>query len=77
MPSSIMAMPIATSLTRGNLQIQPCSAPNTVPAEAGRQHAQPGRAGEIGAAVADHGAEDERALEAQIDAPALLGQALA
>ena len=31
MPSSIMAMPIATSLTRGNLQIQPCSMPNRVP----------------------------------------------
>ena len=72
-----MAMPIATSLTRGNLQIQPCSAPNRVPPMPGREHAQPGRAGEIGRRVAEHGAQDQGALEAQIDPAALLGQALA
>src|SRR5215831_2965453 len=31
MPSNIMAMPSATSLTRGSLQSQPCRAPNSDP----------------------------------------------
>ncbi len=31
-PNSIRAMPMATSLTRGNLQRNPCSKPNSPPA---------------------------------------------
>ena len=77
MPNSIRAMPMAMSLTRGNLQIQPWSSAEQGAGDAGREHAQPGRAGQVGDGVADHGAEDEGAFEAEIDAAALLGQALA
>ena len=30
-PNSIMAMPMATSLTRGSLQMKPCMAPSSMP----------------------------------------------
>ena len=53
------------------------SAPKSDPAHAGREHAEPRRAGLVGDGVAGHGAEDERALEAEIDAAGFLGQALA
>ena len=43
----------------------------------GREHARPGRRRLVGDGVGGHGAEDERAFQAEIDAPALLGDALA
>ena len=65
------------SLTRGNLQIQPWKAPNAAPAIPAAS--TPAQADErlVGDGVGGHRAEDERALQAEIDAPALLGDALA
>ena len=47
------------------------------PTHARGQHAEPRRAGQVRDAVAAHGAHDQRALEAQVHAAALLGDALA
>ena len=41
------------------------------------EHAKPGRAGQIGHAVAAHRAHDQRALKPEVDAPGTLGEALA
>ena len=43
----------------------------------GGEHAEPGRAGFVGRRIGEHGAEHERALVAEVDAPGLLGEALA
>ena len=45
--------------------------------DAGRQHPEPGRAREIGDAIGAHRAHDQRAFEAEIDAPGALGDAFA
>jgi hypothetical protein len=45
--------------------------------EAGHERAEPCRTGEVGDAVRAHRAHDERPFEAEIDPPALLGDALA
>jgi hypothetical protein len=42
-----------------------------------RRHTEPGRAGDHRRAVGDHGAEDQRAFEAEIDAAGALGDRLA
>ena len=44
--------------------------------DAGAQHAYPRRAGAVGGHVGDHGAQDQRPLETQIDAPRFLGDGL-
>ncbi len=44
--------------------------------DTGGKDAEPGRAALEGHGVAGHGAEDERAFEAEIDPPRFLGQAL-
>ncbi len=77
MPNSIMAMPTATSLTFGRLQIEPCIAPSSGAGDAGGEHAGPGRAGVIGDRVGAHRAHHERALEAEIDAARFLREAFA
>ena len=76
-PNSIRPMPTAMSLTRGRLQIEPCSSPSATPANAGHQHAEPRAAGQVGDAVAAHRAHHQDAFEAEVDAAALLGEAFA
>ena len=76
-PNSIMAMPMAMSLTFGNLQIQPWNRPKQRARRRRRQHAEPRRAGHDGDRIGRHGAEDERAFEAEIDAAGALGDRLA
>ena len=77
MPNSISAMPTAMSLTRGRLHRSACSSPEERADDARREHAEPGRAGQIGGAVAAHRAHHQGAFEAEIDAAASLGDAFA
>ena len=77
MPSSISAMPVATSLTRGSEQSRPCSSASAAPAQAASEHADPGRAAQVGAAEAGHRRQHQHAFEAEVDAARLLGQAFA
>ncbi len=76
-PNSISAMPTAMSLTRGSEQMPACSAPSSGAGDAGGEHAEPRRAGEIGDAVGAHRAHHQRAFEAEIDAAGALGDAFA
>src|ERR1700722_11954429 len=79
-PNEMSAMPIATSLTRGRLHRQPCRPPGAAadaPHDPPHDHAEPRRAAVKRDRVRAHRAHDERALEPQVHAPALLGQALA
>ena len=76
-PNSIMAMPMAMSFTLRQLADIAVDGAEQRAGEPGGKHAQPGRAGEVGDGVAGHGAEDERAFEAEIDASRFLRQALA
>ena len=76
-PNSIMAMPMAMSFTLRQLADIAMDGAEQRAGDPGGQHAQPGRAGEVGDGVAGHGAEDQRAFEAEIDASRFLRQALA
>ena len=69
-------MPVAMSLTRGSEHSRPCSSASSAPC-AGGEHAEPGRAAQVGAAEAGHRREHQHAFEAEVDAARLLGQALA
>ena len=77
MPNSISAMPTAMSLTRGRLQIDGVQRAQRGADDAGGKNAEPGRAGEIGGAVAAHRAHHQRAFEAEIDAARAFGDAFA
>ena len=77
-PNSISAMPMAMSLTRGSVQMQPCSSAEQRAGD-GPRPARRARASRSGTAtrVGGHRAEHQRAFEAEVDAARLLGQALA
>ena len=64
---SIVAMPTATSLTRGRPQIEPCIAPSAAPRQARRKDADPWIAAMIGCGVANPGPERRRPLEPKVD----------
>jgi hypothetical protein len=69
-------MPVATSFTRGSEHSRPCSVASKAAAAAPQQHAGPGRTGEVSAAKAGHGRQHQHALQPQVDAAGLFGQAL-
>ena len=70
-------MPVATSLTRSSEHSRPCSSASRPPAAAPIEHAQPRRAGQVGAAEGRHGRQHQHAFEPEVDAARFLGQAFA
>ena len=78
MPNSIMAMPMAMSLTLRELADPAVEQRrSTAPASPAASTPSQGEPVMYGDGVADHRAEDERAFEAEIDAAGLLGDGLA
>ena len=76
-PNSISAMPMAMSLTFGNLQIQPWNRPKQAPVADAASTPSQGEAGHDGDRIGGHRAEHQYAFEAEIDAAGALGDGFA